>query len=270
MKACTVGGDHRRGAPRNGQPALPVGRPWAIEGNPSAEETTAERPSEDEGRMERVGERDNLLRALTHVHSKGGSAGIAGRTVEELAPDRRAHGPRWTQALWAGTSPPPPVQRGEVPKPPGGIRPLGVPPVVDRVIQQAVMPVLQAQGAPPCSDASFGFRLGRNAPHAVQRAQSDLKEGDPWVGDMALEQVFDRVHHAKLRREVATRVQDRRVGTLIHRFLKAGAREHEARHATVDGGPQGGPRSPRRSTLILARLDRELERRGPRVVRIRG
>jgi RNA-directed DNA polymerase len=251
----------------NGTPAIHWWLPWTIEGNPSEEETTAERPSEAAGFMARVVERDHLVRARTHVQSHGGSAGMEGRTVEALAPDRKEHWPRVKQARLEGTSQPQPGQRVEVPKPQGGIRRLGVPTVEARCIQQAVRPVLQGQGDPPVSDASFGCRPGRHAPQAVTRAPSYLKEGDTGVVEMDLEQCFDRVNHDKVMREVSTRVRDRRVWTLIHRVLKAGAMEHEARHETVDGVPQGGPRSPRRSNRILDRLDREWERRGQRFVR---
>ena len=251
----------------NGKPAIQLWLPWTIEGKPSEEETTAERPSEDEGLMERVVERDNLFRALKQVQSNGGSPGMDGMTVEELAPYLKEHWPRLKQALLEGTYQPQPVKRVEVPKPQGGIRKLGVPTVVDRFIQQAVMQVLQAQWDPTFSDSSFGFRPGRNAHQAVKRAQSYLKEGYTWVVDMDLEKFFDRVNHDKLMSEVSKRVQDRRVLTLIHRFLKAGAMEHEALHETVDGVPQGGPLSPLLSNLILDRLDRELERRGHRFAR---
>jgi RNA-directed DNA polymerase len=251
----------------NGKPAIQWWLPWTIEGKPSEEEPTAERPSEDDGLMERVVERGNLCRALKQVQRNGGSAGIDGMTVEELAPYLKEHWPRLKQALVEGTYQPQPVKRVEVPKPQGGIRKLGVPTVVDRFIQQAVMQGLQAQWDPTFSDSSFGFRPGRNAHQAVKRAQSYLKEGYTWVVDMDLEQCFDRVTHDKVMSEVSKRVRDRRVLTLIHRFLKAGAMEHEALHERVDGVPQGGPRSPLLANLILDRLDRELEQRGHRFVR---
>jgi RNA-directed DNA polymerase len=251
----------------NGKPAIQLWLPWTIEGKPSEEETTAERPSEDEGLMERVVERDNLFRALKQVQSNGGSPGIDGMTVEELAPYLKEHWLRMKQVLLDGTYQPQPVKRVEVPKPQGGIRKLGVPTVVDRFIQQAVMQVLQAQWDPTFSESSVGFRPGRNAHQAVKRAQSYLKEGYTWVVDMDLEKFFDRVNHDKVMSEVSKRVRDRRVLTLIHRFLKAGAMEHDALHETVDGVPQGGPLSPLLSNLLLDRLDRELERRGHRFVR---
>jgi RNA-directed DNA polymerase len=217
--------------------------------------------------MERVVEHDNLFRARKRVQRHGGSAGMDGMTVAELAPYLKAPWRRLQQALVEGTYHPQPVKRVEVPKPQGGIRQPGVPTVGDRFIQQAVLPVLQAQWAPTFSESSFGFRPGRNAHQAVKRAPSYRKEGYPWVVDRDLEKFFDRVNHDKGMSAVSTRVRDRRVLTLIHRFLKAGAMEHEARHETVDGGPHGGPRSPLLANLILDRLDREWERRGPRFVR---
>jgi RNA-directed DNA polymerase len=175
----------------NGKPAMQWWRPWTIEGKPSEEETTAERPSEDEGLMEQVVERDHRFRALKHAQSNGGSPGLDGLTVEELAPSLKEHWPRLKQALLEGTYQPQPVKRVEVPKPQGGIRKPGVPTVVDRFIQQAVRPVLQAQGDPTCSASSFGFRPGRHAHQAVKRAQSYLQEGYTWVVDMDLEKCFD-------------------------------------------------------------------------------
>jgi RNA-directed DNA polymerase len=167
-------------------------------------------------------------------------------TVEARAPSLKAHWPRLQQALLEGTDQPQPGQRGEVPKPQGGLRKLGGPTVVDRVIQQAVMPVLPAPWEPPFSDASVGFRPGRHAHQAVTRAPSYRKAGDTWVVARALEQLFARVNHDQVRREGAKRGRDRRVVPLIHRVLKAGARAHEALPETVDGVPQGGPlRSPR-------------------------
>jgi RNA-directed DNA polymerase len=174
----------------HGKPAIQLWRPWTIQGKPSEEETTAECPSEEAGLMERVVERDNLFRALKQVQSNGGSPGLDGMTVEELAPYLKEHWPRLKQALLAGTYQPQPVKRVEVPKPQGGVRKLGVPTGVGRFIQHAVLQGLQAQWEPTFSDSSVGFRPDRNAPHAVKRAQSYLKEGYTWVVDMDLEQCF--------------------------------------------------------------------------------
>jgi len=228
----------------HGKPASPWWRPWTSAGTPSEAAPPAERPSDDDGLRARVVERAHRCRARTHGQRHGGSPGMAGRTVEARAPQRKEHGPRVKQALRAGTSQPQPGTRGDVPQPPGGLRTLGVPTGVDRCIQPAVRQGLQAHGDPPVSAARVGFRPGRRAHHAITRAPASRTAGATWVGAMALETCVDRVNHDPGRRAVSTRVRDRRVLTLIHRVLKAGARAHEARPETVDGGPHGGPRSP--------------------------
>jgi RNA-directed DNA polymerase len=245
----------------NGTPAIQLGLPGNIVGKPSDEETTVERPSEAEGFMERVVARDHLFRARKQVHSHGGSPGIEGMTVEELAPDLKEHWPRLKQALLEGTYHPQPEQRVEGPNPPGGISKLGVPTVVDRCIQPAVMQVLQAQGDPTFSDSRVGFQPGRNAHQAIKRVQSYLKEGYTWVVDMDLEKFFDRVNHDKLMSAVSKRVRDRRVLTLIldeldreserrgHRF----GRYADDRHVYV--------RSKRAGYRVLGRLSRFLSTR---------
>jgi RNA-directed DNA polymerase len=248
----------------HGQPAIPWWLPWTIEGTPSEEEATAERPSAEEGLRERVVERDNRLRARKQVQSHGGSPGREGMTVAERAPARKEPGRRVKPALGDGTELPQPVQRVDVPNPPGGLRKRGVPTVVDRCIPPAGRPGLQAPGEPTCSAARVGFRPGGNAQHAVKRAPSYRNEGDPGVGERDREKVCARVHHDTGMRAVAKGGRDRRVLTWIHRVLKAGAMAHEARQETVDGVPHGGPRSPLRSNLLLDRRDREWERRGPR------
>lgn len=147
------------------------------------------------------------------------------------------------------------------------MRKLGVPTVVDRLVQQAVLQVLQPQWDPTFSESSFGFRPGRSAHQALRCAQKHLRRGYRYVVDMDLEKFFDRVDHDKLMSEVARRVRDRRLVALIRRFLKAGVLDHDALHETVEGTPQGGPLSPLLSNLLLDRLDRELERRGHRFAR---
>jgi RNA-directed DNA polymerase len=249
-----------------GTPALQGWRPGTREGQPCEAETTAEGPSAEAGLRERGVERDTLFRALKHVQSHGGSPGRAGMPVEERASELKEHGPRVKQVLWAGTLPPQPVPRVEVPNPQGGVRNLGGPTVVDRFRQPAVLQVLQAHGEPTVSEARFGCRPGRNAHQAVKRAAAYRQEGYPWVVEMDVEPFVARVNHDQVMSEVSTRVQDGRVLPLIHRLLKAGAMEHEARHEPGDRGPQGRPLSPFLCTLILDRLDREVERRGPRFV----
>lgn len=249
------------------RPAIQPWLPLDMKGELLHDESSSERLSEDGGLMEWVVERGNLFQALKRVKRNGGGPGIDGMTVEELTPYLREHWPRLREELLRGTYHPQPVKRVEIPKPQGGVRKLGIPTVVDRFIQQAVMQVLQAEWDQSFSDSSFGFRPGRNAHQAVRRAQSYLKKGWLWVVDIDLEKFFDRVNHDKLMSEVAKRVRDHRVLKLIRRFLKAGVMEQDALHETGEGTPQGGPLSPLLANLLLDGLDRELEHRGHLFVR---
>jgi RNA-directed DNA polymerase len=224
-------------------------------------------PVGEERLMEQVVERGNLLAALRRVKRNGGSPGIDGMTVEELPGYLREHWPTIRAALLAGTYRPQPVKRVEIPKPGGGVRQLGVPTVLDRFIQQAVLQVLQPAWDNTFSDGSYGFRPGRSAHQAIARAQRYLGEGYSWMVDLDLEKFFDRVNHDKLMSLVKGRVADRRGLQLIDRYLKAGALTDEGLEATVEGTPQGGPLSPLLANLLLDGLDRELERRGHRFVR---
>lgn len=249
------------------KPAEQLRLPFTSEGELSGAESTVESPSEDEQLMERVVQRDNLLQALKQVKRNGGSPGIDAMTVEELTPYLKGNWPRLRETLLEGRYQPRPVKRVEIPKPSGGVRKLGIPTVLDRFIQQALMQVLQEQWDRSFAESSFGFRPGRNAHQAVRRAQRYIKEGYMWVVDMDLEKFFDRVNHDKLISEVAKRVKDRRVVRLIRRFLRAGVFDHDALHETTEGTPQGGPLSPLLANLLLDGLDGELQRRGHRFVR---
>jgi RNA-directed DNA polymerase len=155
----------------------------------------------------------------------------------------------------------------EIPKPDGGVRKLGIPTVLDRLIQQAVMQVLQRQWDPTFSESSYGFRPGRSAQQAVAQAQKHIAEGRGWCVDFDLEKFFDRVNHDKLMGQIAKRVEDKRLLKLIRAFLNAGVMENGLVSPSVEGTPQGGPLSPLLSNLVLDELDRELERRGHRFVR---
>jgi len=159
------------------------------------------------------------------------------------------------------------VRRVEIPKPDGGVRKLGIPTVLDRLIQQAVMQVLQRQWDRTFSEHSYGFRPGRSAHQAVAQAQQYIAEGYGGVVDLDLEKFFDRVNHDKLMGQIAKRVEDKRVLKLIRAFLNAGVMENGLVSPSVEGTPQGGPLSPLLSNLVLDELDRELERRGHRYVR---
>jgi RNA-directed DNA polymerase len=224
-------------------------------------------PVNDEHLMERVVERENLIKALQRVKRNGGSPGVDGMTVQALPGYLKRHWPAIRQSLVSGTYQPQPVKRVNIPKPGGGIRPLGIPTVLDRFIQQALLQVLQADWDGSFSDHSFGFRPGRSAHQAVGRAQEYLHQGYNWVVDIDLEKFFDRVNHDKLTSLVRERVKDPRVYRLIHRYLKAGVLIGEVCCPTTEGTPQGGPLSPLLANLLLDRLDKELEKRGHRFVR---
>jgi RNA-directed DNA polymerase len=228
---------------------------------------TCESPAIPEQVMEEVCEKENLKRALRRVKSKQGSPGIDGTKVEELPGYRKQHWPGIREQLLSGTYEPQPVRRVEIPKPDGGVRKLGIPTVLDRFIQQAVMQVLQRQWDWTFSEHSHGFRPGRNAQQAVQKAQQYVREGRHWVVDLDLEKFFDRVNHDRLMKSVSLRIADQRMLRLIGAFLKAGVMENGLVSPVDEGTPQGGPLSPLLSNLVLDELDRELERRGHRFVR---
>lgn len=226
-----------------------------------------ERPASTNRLMEEVCERANLKDALRRVQANQGSPGVDGMTVDDLTGSLKQHWPTIREQLLNGTYEPHPVRRVEIPKPVGGVRKLGIPTVLDRFIQQAVMQVLQRQWDRTFSDNSYGFRPGRSARQAVAKAQQYIADGYGWVVDLDLEKFFDRVNHNKLMGRVATRVEDPRLLKLIRAFLNAGVMENGLVGPSVEGTPQGGPLSPLLSNLVLDDLDRELERRGHRFVR---
>jgi RNA-directed DNA polymerase len=231
-----------------------------------------ESPAETDRLMKEVCERDNLKEALRRVKANKGSAGIDGMTVDQLDDYLKQHWPVIREQLLSGTYEPKPVQRVEIPKPDGarfsaGVRKLGIPTVLDRLIQQAVMQVLQRRWDRTFSEGSYGFRPGRSAHQAVAQAQKYVAEGYGWCVDLDLEKFFDRVNHDKLMGQIAKRVADKRLLKLIRAFLNAGVMENGLVSPSVEGTPQGGPLSPLLSNLVLDELDRELERRGLRFVR---
>jgi RNA-directed DNA polymerase len=217
--------------------------------------------------MEEVCERENCLQALKRVKSNKGSAGTDGMTVGELPAYLKEHWPAIRDQLLSGTYKPQPVRRVEIPKPDGGVRQLGIPTVLDRMVQQAVMQVLQGRWDREFSDRSYGFRPGRSAHQAVAKAQQYMTEGRRWVVDLDLEKFFDRVNHDKLMAAVARRVRDKRMLKLIRAFLTGGVMENGLVGPVDEGTPQGGPLSPLLSNLVLDELDRELERRKHSFVR---
>ena len=233
----------------------------------SAATTGLERPARTDRLMEEVCERDNLKDALRRVKANKGSAGVDGMPVGALTDYLKQHWPAIRDHLLNGTYEPKPVRRVEIPKPDGGVRKLGIPSVLDRFIQQAVMQVLQRRWDRTFSPHSYGFRPGRSAHQAVAQAQHYVADGYGWVVDLDLEKFFDRVSHDKLMGRIAQRVEDKRLLKLIRAFLKAGVMENGLVGPSVNGTPQGGPLSPLLSNLVLDDLDRELERRGLRFVR---
>jgi RNA-directed DNA polymerase len=230
--------------------------------NPEIESRAASGPP-----MEAIVERNNLRKALAQVKGNKGAAGIDGMTVEDLAPYLKEHWLSIRAQLLEGTYKPQPVRRVEIPKASGGTRPLGIPTVLDRFIQQAAMQVLQADWDRTFSEASFGFRPGRSAHQAVERAQELIAAGHAVVVDIDLEKFFDRVNHDILMGLIAKRVADKRILKLIRGFLTAGVLADGLVSPTEEGTPQGGPLSPLLSNLMLDVLDKELEKRGHRFVR---
>ncbi len=229
--------------------------------------TKPESPAATTHLMEEVCERENLVRAWQRVRDNKGAPGVDGMTIEDAKGFLREHWPDIRSRLLCGSYRPQPVRRVEIPKPDGGIRKLGVPCVVDRLIQQALLQVLQKRWDPTFSEHSYGFRPQRSAHQAVARAQAYVADGYGIVVDLDLEQFFDRVNHDILMARVAARVADKRVLKLVRAFLTVGVLEDGLVRPVDEGTPQGGPLSPLLSNLLLDDLDKELERRGLRFCR---
>jgi retron-type reverse transcriptase len=219
------------------------------------------------GLMELVVERQNLLTALQQVKQNKGSPGTDGMTVEELVPYLKEHWVEIRQELLEGTYRPRSVRRQLIPKSDGGMRELGIPCALDRLVQQAILQVLQPWFDPGFSPHSYGFRPGRSAHGAVLQAQKYVEAGYLWVVDVDLEKFFDRVNHDVLMGRLAKRIQDKRLLRLIRGYLNAGVMFHGVVMERHEGTPQGGPLSPLLANLLLDEVDQELQKRGHHFVR---
>ncbi len=223
--------------------------------------------SSDERLMEKVVEEGNMHAAMKRVRQNKGSPGIDGMSVEELPRYMEGNWIRIRQELLAGRYQPQMVKRVEIPKPNGGVRQLGIPPVTDRMVQQMILNVLQPKFDPTFSEHSYGFRPGRSAHQAVRAAQRYIQEGRRWVVDVDLERFFDRVNHDILMSRLAKRIKDKRMLGLIRRYLEAGVMARGVVVERWEGTPQGGPLSPILANVLLDEVDKELEKRGHAFVR---
>jgi RNA-directed DNA polymerase len=234
-------------------------------GQRSGEASTAANGNERSGSghlMEMVVERDNVKAALKRVRKNKGGPGVDGMTVDELSRHLVEHWEGLRGKLLAGTYQPTPVKRQEIPKSGGGMRELGIPTVLDRFIQQAILQVLQPRFDPSFSEHSHGFRPGRRAHDAVCAAQKYIQEGRRVVVDVDLEKFFDRVNHDVLMGKLAKRIEDKRMLGLIRRYLEAGIMAGGVVVERHEGTPQGGPLSPLMANVLLDEVDKELEKRG--------
>ena len=253
------------------QRELPLTHPDEVRDDQRSVETPT--AANDTGRsgtsdlMERVVSRPNLQAALKRVKKNKGSPGIDGMTVEELSDHLRVHWPRIREELLAGLYQPVAVKRQAIPKKGGGVRELGIPTVLDRFIQQALLQVLQPRFDPDFSKHSYGYRPGKRAHDAVCTAQRHVQDGRRWVVDVDLEAFFDRVNHDVLMGKLAARIEDRRVLGVIRRYLEAGIMAHGVVMERHEGTPQGGPLSPLLANVLLDGVDKELEQRGHAFVR---
>ncbi|MDQ0189853.1 group II intron reverse transcriptase/maturase [Alicyclobacillus cycloheptanicus] len=241
----------------------------AGERGPSSSSAQGQTPSCEDSTnlLERMLQRENMLLALKRVESNKGAPGTDGVTVEQLRSYVQMHWADIRQQLLTGAYKPQPVRRVEIPKPGGGMRKLGIPTVLDRLIQQALLQVLTPIFDSGFSPNSFGFRPGRKAHDAVKKAQEYIREGYAWTVDMDLAAFFDRVNHDMLMARVARKVEDKRILKLIRAYLNAGVLENGVVVRSEEGTPQGGPLSPLLANILLDDFDQELTKRGHKFVR---
>jgi RNA-directed DNA polymerase len=226
-----------------------------------------EPPDPNDHLLERILSRANMQQAWKRVKANQGAPGVDDMVIDQFPVFARNKWPDIRESLLAGTYQPKPVKRVEIPKPTGGTRPLGIPAVVDRLIQQAIAQVLVPIFDPDFSDHSYGFRPGRSAQDAVRKVRDYIKEGHRFAVDMDLEKFFDTVNHDVLMHRVTRKVRDKQVLRLIGKYLRAGVVDNGRLRETHQGVPQGGPLSPLLANIVLDDLDKELERRGHRFVR---
>ena len=220
-----------------------------------------------ERQLERIVARGNLNLAYQKVKRNGGSAGIDGMTVEEALPYLKEHGKELVEEILRGKYKPKPVKRVEIKKPEGGVRELGIPTVIDRMIQQAIVQEISPNFEEVFSESSYGFRAGRSAHDALKKAKEYIEEGREEVVDIDLEKFFDKVNHDKLMHRVSLVIKDKRVLKLIRAYLNSGVMIEGVVVRNEEGTPQGGPLSPLLSNVMLDVLDKELEKRGLSFVR---
>ena len=244
------------------QQVKPVGEVQSAEPFPARDNGKS-----DERVWEAVFSRENMQTALKRVESNKGAAGIDGMKVTDLRGYLKAHWLEMREVLESGKYQPSPVRRVEIPKPDGGVRQLGIPTVLDRLIQQAIAQELTPKFEEVFSPHSYGFRPRRSAHQAIQQSQEYIRQGYDWVVDIDLEKFFDRVNHDMLMARVARVVKDKRVLKLIRTYLESGVMVNGVVMDTEEGTPQGGPLSPLLSNIMLNDLDRELEERGHKFVR---
>ena len=260
--------DRETGEPT--QQVKPVGEVQSVESFPARDNgksDVSDGLSLSKPVWEAVFSRENMQTALKRVESNKGTAGIDGMKVADLRGYLKAHWLEVREALESGKYRPSPVRRVEIPKPDGGVRQLGIPTVLDRLIQQAIAQVLTPMFEAVFSPHSYGFRPGRSAHQAVQKSQEYVRDGYDWVVDIDLEKFFDRVNHDMLMARVARVVKDKRVLKLIRAYLNSGVMVNGVVMEMEEGTPQGGPLSPLLSNIMLNDLDRELEERGHKFVR---
>lgn len=217
--------------------------------------------------FDRILSRENMKRALDRVRRNRGSHGVDGMTVDELPAYLETAWPFVKEELISGTYKPQPVRRVEIPKPDGGTRLLGIPIVLDRLIQQAIAQVLSPMFEENFSDSSYGFRPLRGAHDAVKKSREYIEQGYTWVVDIDLEKFFDRVNHDILMSRIARKVEDKKVLKLIRKYLESGVLINGLKVSTEEGTPQGGPLSPLLANILLDDLDKELEKRGHKFCR---